>query len=329
MACYSLKMKKLLPSCREEEKIDGMVVAERYLGTTRVGERSSDDLPEFDLVSRGAFSGHKRLPAGLRGTSTENRDHSDPRAPRDIQGTLRKSRSQVPRPPRANSPRPRVTSQRSPTGQKGHRKRVSRRYRCTPSPNDMPFRSLPSRAITFKGFLIALTLPREEVVTIRGPIHRAQPPFHRYSLTGFSVFIPDFLSLFRVHLGLGTFGSVHGRVDLPLRSPRSPTSHRAVTGASVPTHFPLSCRGCLPLGSSTRSPQPESCDSHGRFPDSFPLATRLEGLDPRGGDRHGRKEALEPLGRASLRRAVSLFGLLGSMTLSSSRIKSSLGAGSP
>ncbi|PKI26194.1 hypothetical protein CRG98_049117, partial [Punica granatum] len=74
---------------------------------------------------------------------------------------------------------------------------------------------------------------------------------------------------------LGTFGSVHGRLDLPLRSPRSLTSHRAVTGASVPTHFPSSCRGCLPLESSTRRPQPESCDSHGRFPDSFPLATRL------------------------------------------------------
>ncbi|PKI40350.1 hypothetical protein CRG98_039258, partial [Punica granatum] len=47
--------------------------------------------------------------------------NNDPRAPQDIQGTLRKSRSQVPRPPRANGPRPRATSQRSPMGHKGHR----------------------------------------------------------------------------------------------------------------------------------------------------------------------------------------------------------------
>ncbi|PKI77650.1 hypothetical protein CRG98_001988 [Punica granatum] len=55
---------------------------------------------------------------------------------------------------------------------------------CTPSPPLVPFRSttLSSRAITFKGFLTTLTLPREEVVTIRGPIHRAQPPFHLFFL---------------------------------------------------------------------------------------------------------------------------------------------------
>ncbi|PKI60852.1 hypothetical protein CRG98_018760 [Punica granatum] len=50
------------------------------------------------------------------------------------------------------------------------------------------------------------------------------------------------------------------------------------------------------------------------------------GSDPSGGDWHGLKEALEPLGRTSRRRAVSLFGPLGSTTLSSSRIKPSLGA---
>ncbi|PKI75960.1 hypothetical protein CRG98_003618 [Punica granatum] len=74
--------------------------------------RNSSRFPE------GHFSGHDRLPASLRGTSTKNRDHNEPRAPQDIQGTLRKSRSQAPRPPRANGPRPRTTSQRSPTGQK-------------------------------------------------------------------------------------------------------------------------------------------------------------------------------------------------------------------
>ncbi|PKI63334.1 hypothetical protein CRG98_016275 [Punica granatum] len=72
----------------------------------------------------GRFSGHERPPASLRGTSTKNRDHNDPRAPhneprapQDIQGTLRKSRSQVPRSSRAYGLCPRATSQRSPTGQ--------------------------------------------------------------------------------------------------------------------------------------------------------------------------------------------------------------------
>ncbi|PKI34764.1 hypothetical protein CRG98_044845 [Punica granatum] len=72
--------------------------------------------------------------------------------------------------------------------------------------------------------------------------------------------------------------------------------------------------------------QTESSDSPGRFPDSFPRATRQEGSDPRRGDRHRLEEAQESLGRASWRSAVSLFGLLGSMTLSSSLIKPSLGA---
>ncbi|OWM63157.1 hypothetical protein CDL15_Pgr026913 [Punica granatum] len=37
--------------------------------------RNSTRFPE------GRFSGHERLPASLRGTSTENRDHNDLRAP--------------------------------------------------------------------------------------------------------------------------------------------------------------------------------------------------------------------------------------------------------
>ncbi|OWM69639.1 hypothetical protein CDL15_Pgr005039 [Punica granatum] len=48
----------------------------------------------------GRFSGRERLPASLRGTSTEDRDHNDPRAPhndlrapQDIQRALRKSQS--------------------------------------------------------------------------------------------------------------------------------------------------------------------------------------------------------------------------------------------
>ncbi|PKI43338.1 hypothetical protein CRG98_036270 [Punica granatum] len=69
----------------------------------------------------GRFNGHKRLPASFRGTSTENRDHNDPRTPRDIQGALRKPWSQVPRPSRGSGLCPEATSQRSPTRQKGHR----------------------------------------------------------------------------------------------------------------------------------------------------------------------------------------------------------------
>ncbi|OWM91564.1 hypothetical protein CDL15_Pgr012323 [Punica granatum] len=130
--------------------------------------------------------------------------------------------------------------------------------RVDAGPLRLPFRptTLASRAITFKGFLTTLTLPREEVITVRGPINRAQPPFHHFSLTGFFVFIPNFFSLFRVRPGLGTFGSAHGHLDLPLRSPTSPTSHRAVPGASVPTSFFPSCCGCFPLGLLTRSLQP-------------------------------------------------------------------------
>ncbi|PKI35907.1 hypothetical protein CRG98_043706 [Punica granatum] len=77
--------------------------------------RNPTRLPE------GRFSRSKRLPTNLRGTFTENRDHSDPRTPQDIRGTLRKPRSQVPRSSRGNGLRSETTSQRSPTRQKGHR----------------------------------------------------------------------------------------------------------------------------------------------------------------------------------------------------------------
>ncbi|PKI67392.1 hypothetical protein CRG98_012220, partial [Punica granatum] len=41
---------------------------------------------------------------------------------------------------------------------------------------------------------------------------------------------------------LGTFGTVHERLGLSLRSPRSLTLHRVVVGVIVPTSFPPSCR---------------------------------------------------------------------------------------
>ncbi|PKI61270.1 hypothetical protein CRG98_018334 [Punica granatum] len=138
-------------------------------------------------------------------------------------------------------------------------------------PLRVPFRptTLASRAITFKGFLTTLTLPREEVATVRGPINRAQPPFHHFSLTGFFVFISNFFSLFRVRPGLGTFGSAHSHLDLPLRSLTSPTSHRVVPEASVPTSFFPSCRGCFPLGLLTRSLQPSLATSSAASPTLF------------------------------------------------------------
>ncbi|PKI58157.1 hypothetical protein CRG98_021445 [Punica granatum] len=105
----------------------------------------------------------------------------------------------------------------------------------------------------FKGFLTTLTLPREEVVTIREPIHHAQPLFHLFFLYRVPFPLPSFLSRFQVYPAFGTFGTTHGRLDPSFRSPTSPISHRAVAGASVPTHFPSSCRGCFPLGSLTRS----------------------------------------------------------------------------
>ncbi|PKI46027.1 hypothetical protein CRG98_033582 [Punica granatum] len=67
--------------------------------------RNSTGLPE------GRFSGSKRLPMNLRGTFTENRDHSDPQTPQDIRGTLRKLRSQVPRSSQGNGLRSKTTSQ--------------------------------------------------------------------------------------------------------------------------------------------------------------------------------------------------------------------------
>ncbi|PKI67227.1 hypothetical protein CRG98_012368 [Punica granatum] len=75
--------------------------------------------------------------------------------------------------------------------------------------------------------------------------------------------------------GLGTFGTTHGRLDLPLRSPTSPISHRAVAEASVPTRFPETAAAAPLSGYSTRNAQAESSESHGRFPGSSPCATRL------------------------------------------------------
>ncbi|PKI58498.1 hypothetical protein CRG98_021100 [Punica granatum] len=95
-------------------------------GPSRSGNKLQMTILNSTRLPEGRFSNHGRLPASLQGTSTKNRDHDGPRAPhneprtsQNIQGTLRKSQSQVPRPSRANGPRPRTTSQRSLMGAKG------------------------------------------------------------------------------------------------------------------------------------------------------------------------------------------------------------------
>ncbi|PKI41316.1 hypothetical protein CRG98_038302 [Punica granatum] len=57
-----------------------------------------------------------------------------------------------------------------------------------------------------------------------------------------------FSHIFRVSPGLGTLGTACGRLDPSLRGPRSPISHRAVVGASVPIPFSPSCRCRCPSG---------------------------------------------------------------------------------
>ncbi|PKI31813.1 hypothetical protein CRG98_047796, partial [Punica granatum] len=94
----------------------------------------------------------------------------------------------------------------------------------------------------------------------------------RPSFTGSIDFFTEFVSLFPACSGFGTFGTVHEHLDLPLRSPTSPTLPRAVTGASVPTPFFPSCRDYHLSGPSSRDTQTESSDSLGHFLDSFPRA---------------------------------------------------------
>ncbi|OWM72543.1 hypothetical protein CDL15_Pgr017284 [Punica granatum] len=69
-------------------------------GPPRSGNKLQMTFRNSTRFPEGRSSGHKRLSVNLRGISTENRDHNDPRAPhngprapQDIQGTLRKPRS--------------------------------------------------------------------------------------------------------------------------------------------------------------------------------------------------------------------------------------------
>ncbi|PKI38383.1 hypothetical protein CRG98_041228 [Punica granatum] len=96
----------------------------------------------------------------------------------------------------------------------------------------------PEHAVfNFQGTELAPTI--EEYAAL---IQRPTPTTH-------GIFVPN---PFTTIQGLGTFGSAHGHLDLLLRSPMSPTLHRAVAGARVPAHFPrtaaaASSRVCQPV----------------------------------------------------------------------------------
>ncbi|PKI70483.1 hypothetical protein CRG98_009117 [Punica granatum] len=191
----------------------------RTTGTIRTAFRNSTWPPE------GRLNGHERLSANLRDIFMTNRDHSDPRTPQGIRQLLSKSLSSPSPLPHfvqpISRPKPAKTDGKPPAV-----KRVGSREPppSAPSSLDVPFPSttLASRAIKFKGFLTTLSLPREEVVTVREPYDRAQPPFRSFLLVGFHYFYRVFPQRFW--------------------SPRSPTLHRAMVGVIVPTSFPPSYR---------------------------------------------------------------------------------------
>ncbi|PKI32359.1 hypothetical protein CRG98_047250, partial [Punica granatum] len=155
--------------------------------------------------------------------------------------------------------------------------RVPRPLSHAPDTNDVPFHptTLASRAFTFKGFLTTLTLPREEVVAVRGPTNRAQPPFSPLLPCRVLVTLPSFLSLFPACSGFGTSGAFHDHPDMLPRSPTNPTLHLAVVGVSVPSRFPVIAAAAPYPGNLLPDAQTESSDSQDHLPDSFPRASRL------------------------------------------------------
>ncbi|PKI46290.1 hypothetical protein CRG98_033316 [Punica granatum] len=83
----------------------------------------------------------------------------------------------------------------------------------------------------------------------------SQTPTHPHTLVQ-PVPRPKPAKITRKPPGLGTFGSAHGHLDLPLRSPTNPISHRAVARASVPTRFPETAAAAPLSGHSTHSSKP-------------------------------------------------------------------------
>ncbi|PKI39690.1 hypothetical protein CRG98_039923 [Punica granatum] len=75
--------------------------------------------------------------------------------------------------------------------------------------------------------------------------------------------------------GLGTFGTVHERLDPSVRSPRNPILLGAAVGASVPSLIFFGYRGRHLTSVLRLRLLAESSDSHYHFPDSFPRTSRL------------------------------------------------------
>ncbi|PKI78476.1 hypothetical protein CRG98_001116 [Punica granatum] len=94
-------------------------------------------------------------------------------------------------------------------------------------------------------------------------------------LSGFTFFLPVFLSSFPVYLGPCTFETVHECPNPSLRSPRSLTSLGAVAGAIVPTLFFPDCHGRYLSGAHCPLRPVGSLDPLCYFPDSFPRTSRL------------------------------------------------------
>ncbi|PKI56388.1 hypothetical protein CRG98_023218 [Punica granatum] len=166
-----------------------------------------------------------------------NRDHSDPRTPRDIRKTLRKPQSQVPRSSRANGPRSETTSER-PHETRGSPRRTIRHTKGNRRPGAL--NSTPN-VRTGQNRLSRRRVTRTLVPTTD---KSDRVPRHYRVRTE-----PSTSAISPHDLGFGTFGTTHGHLDPSLRCPTSPTSHRTVAGASVPTHFPETAVAAPPLGS--------------------------------------------------------------------------------
>ncbi|PKI32840.1 hypothetical protein CRG98_046766 [Punica granatum] len=80
----------------------------------------------------------------------------------------------------------------------------------------------------------------------KGPPRPTLSPVKRWSRSESPTTVHNLRSTSFLLSGLGTFRVVYERLGPPLRSPRSPTLHRAVVGAIVPTPFSPSCHSrCL------------------------------------------------------------------------------------
>ncbi|PKI46852.1 hypothetical protein CRG98_032748 [Punica granatum] len=145
------------PSHRSTERAPGTRSADKQTtpqngptgtqGSPRSGNKLQTTSWNSTRFPEGHFNGHECFPASLRGTSTENRDRSDSRTPQDIQGILRKSRSQVPRASLGQRSSAEDDEPTIPTGQKGHQNKCQDAQRAIGGRGDTKLRSeRPNRA---------------------------------------------------------------------------------------------------------------------------------------------------------------------------------------